>query len=39
MQVIADADGSNDVAAEIDRRLARGAAKPLRIPRRTASSS
>ena len=34
-QVIADGDGSNGVAAEIERRLAKGAAKPLRIPRRT----
>jgi hypothetical protein len=32
--VIAGGDGSNGVAAEIERRLARGAAKPLRIPRR-----
>jgi hypothetical protein len=34
-RVIADGDGSNGVAAEIERRLAKGAAKPLRIPRRT----
>jgi Kef-type K+ transport system membrane component KefB len=34
MQVIADADGSNGVAAEIERRLAKGAANPLRIRRR-----
>jgi hypothetical protein len=34
MLVIADGDGSNGVAIEIERRLAKGAAKPLRIPRR-----
>jgi hypothetical protein len=33
-RVIAGGDGSNGVAAETERRLARGAAKPLRIPRR-----
>ena len=34
-RMIADGDESNGVAAEIERRLAQGAAKPLRIPRRT----
>ncbi len=39
MQVIAGGDGSNGVAAEIERRLARGASNPLRIPRRATPNS